>query len=131
MTAAAAPAPPDVDHDHPLGDCSLLVDPAVRLVHAIREQNGRDAAIALLRQVPDELIWDLAVTIAALVPSDVDPEHALEWIDVPSKDWSDATVAREHGRWTAGARDHVAGKGHGQHLRRRADAHHAQNRTPA
>ena len=131
----ALPADPELelDDDGPTVAAgrtpAWLVEHAVDLVHGIREREPQ----AAVERITDDLSWaelrGLAVTLAALVPGDVDAARALEWVAVAPKDWTDVTVVQESGRWDAGQRDHVAARGRGQWLRRYADAANAAARA--
>jgi hypothetical protein len=98
-----------------------LIEHAVELVRGIREREGAAAVDRVTRDLAWTELRGLVVTLAAMVPADVEPARALEWVDCQPRDWTDTTVVREAGRWDAGARDHVAARGRGQWLARRAD----------
>lgn len=101
----AAGQPPEVD--------DVAVELALRLSAASRDLDYRPFAGLLARSDRLGLVRLIAV-LAAMLPPDTDPEAALEWIDVPPEEWSEATVQAEAGRWRAGARDRTAVSGHEQ-----------------
>jgi hypothetical protein len=98
-----------------------LIEHAVELVRGIREREGAAAVDRVTRDLAWTELRGLVVTLAAMVPADVEPARALEWVDCQPRDWTDTTVVREAGRWDAGARDYVAARGRGQWLARHAD----------
>lgn len=109
-----------------------LVDRAVALLKGIRDREPQKAVQRLTKDLTPTELRALAVTLAAMCRSDVDPERALEWVDLPPAQWSDATVVVEEGRYMSGARDWTATRGRGQweFRRRKATAISTPTSTP-
>jgi hypothetical protein len=90
---------------------------------AVRDRDVAAIAAYAARVTPAELL-ELALLQAAVIDPGTDLHEALEILDLPPAEWSDATVRREAGRWSRDrARDHTAAAAHREANERRSAAH--------
>lgn len=81
---------------------------ALSLIRLVREATDHEPIARATDHMTHAELVALAVVLAALVPADVDPDHALAWCDLPPSEWPEPVLVHERRRHDNGARDAVA-----------------------